>query len=91
MAIHVEVKKLFNGFASVRDYMIDRAVVRGQDITIHYKLQTMKIPLDRLKSKWQMHATKFKSKFGTGEYMLYDFKFTPEGEVTPPDNQPRLL
>lgn len=88
---HVEVTKLYHGFVSVRDYMIDKAVSRGADILIHYKEKTMRVPLDRLKSKWQMHGLKFKSRFGTGEYMLYDFKFEADDAPKEEDNQPTLL
>ncbi len=91
MITHVEVKKLFNGFASVRDYVLDRAVKRGSDLVIHYKDDTMRLSLERLKSKWQIHATKFKSKYGTGEYTLYDFKFQADNKPPQQELQGTLL
>lgn len=77
---HHEVKKLFNGFASLRDYLIKAAVKDRSDIQIHYKNKIMTVPLERLKSKWQMHGKKFESKFNNQSYTLYDFKFVADSE-----------
>ncbi len=90
--MEVEVRKLFNGFASVRDYIIAKAVKERRDLTIHYKGKTMRVPLDRLKSKWQMHSRQFKSKFNDKSYTLYDFRFEADSDKKErEDNQPTLL
>lgn len=90
--MEVEVKKLFNGFASVRDYIIDKAVKDRRDITVVYKGKKMRVPLERLKNKWQMHGRKFESKFNDKKYMLYDFKFEADDDKKErQDNQPSLL
>lgn len=88
----VPVKKLFNGFASVRDYIIARAIKDGRDITIEYQDKTMRVPLAKLKAKWGLHDRIFKSKFNGGSYALYDFKFEADDDRKErQDNQPTLL
>lgn len=90
--MEVEVKKLFNGFASVRDYIIAAAVKERKDLIIQYKGKTMRVPLERLKSKWQLHGRKFKSKFNDSYYTLYDFKFEADSDKKQrEDDQPTLL
>lgn len=90
--MEVEVKKLFNGFASVRDYIIDAAVHDRRDLVIVHKGQKMRVSLDRLKSKWQMHGRQFKSKFNDQTYTLYDFRFeADEDKNQREDDQPTLL
>ena len=76
-----EVKKLFNGFASIRDYLVDKCVKCGEDLTIKYKDEIMIVPLGKLKSpeRFQIHKTKFKSRYNDGkDYELYDFYWKPD-------------
>jgi hypothetical protein len=70
-----KVKKLFNGFASVRDYIIKKCVDKREDLVIEYDGDSMTIPLSTLIRPFQIHKTKFKSKFNKGSYTLYDFKW----------------
>lgn len=74
-----EAKKLFNGFASVRDYIVKEAIAKGEPLVIVYKRSRMTVPHDYLKG-WQMHATVFKSKFNDKSYTLYDFKYMPDDQ-----------
>lgn len=92
MALNVKVEKLFRGFASVRDYVIAAAVKDRQDIIVLYKGKTMRIPLERLKSKWQLHARQFKSRYNDSTYALYDFRFEADDDKKQRiEDQPTLL
>lgn len=73
-------KKLFNGFASVRDTAISRCIHNGQSLVIHYDGERMTIPLEKLidPDKFQIHRKKFKSKYDGARYELYDFVFVPD-------------
>lgn len=67
-------KKLFNGFASVRDYIVKDCIEKRESLVIVYKGDKMTIPFEFL-TEWQLHKKEFKSKYGTGNYTLYDYKF----------------
>lgn len=75
-----ECKKLFNGFASIRDTTIKKCIRENEDLVIVHDGDMMLIPLKQLKDpdKYQIHRTRFKSKFIQGQYYeLYDFVFKP--------------
>lgn len=74
----VTVKKLFRGFASVRDYVVKDCIKNNEDLTIIHDGKEMLVKVSFLKSPMmnQIHKTKFKSKFNAGQtYELYDFRF----------------
>lgn len=88
----VEVKKLYNGFASVRDYIIKEAVKERRDLVINYKQKSMRVPLSRLKSKFQLHKKEFKSKYSDKMYTLYEFRFEADTDKKEREEaQPSLL
>lgn len=75
------VDKNFKGYTSVRDYIVDDAIKRGEGLIIIHKGKFMTIELEELKHAKQFHTTKFESKFKPGqEYCLVDFKFIPDEE-----------
>ena len=75
------VKKLFNGCASIRDYIVVKCMNENMDIVVQYGDKKMTLDQERLKKMFQMHKTKFMSKFGSEEYALYDIKFVEDGVV----------
>lgn len=84
--MEVQVNKIFNGFSSVRDYIVKRCVAMGQDLVIKHKGDIMVVPYNVIKDpKFQIHKTKFISKYDESQsYELYDFKWHP-------NNQSKLL
>ncbi len=78
--IKVEVNRLFNGIASVRDYRLKKAIQTGQDIELHCKDESMVIKNEEIQEKvFQINPTKYRSKFEPyNEYELLDFKWTAD-------------
>lgn len=70
-----EVKKLFMGYVSVRDYIVDHLADHGGNLEIVYEGKIMTVPNKVLQERPQIHKTTFTSKFNGKSYMLYDFKF----------------
>ena len=81
-----KAKKLFNGFASVRDYIIKKAIKSKSNLVIEFDGKEMTIPLSELEEPFQMHKREFISKYNGTKYELYDFKFVPNNK-----NQMELL
>jgi len=75
-----KVKKLFHGCASIRDYIIEKCIKNQEGLTIFFNEKEMLVPLDKLKNCYQIHKTKFQSKFGNSQYELYDFPFKPDSK-----------
>ena len=75
------LKKLWNGLASLRDYEFDLAIERN-GLKFIYGNKVMTITLDELKSKkFQCHSREFDSKYNPRQkYTLYDFKFIDDNE-----------
>ena len=80
-----KVKKLFNGFASIRDHIIDKCLDSECDLIIEFEDKEMTVPLSDLDSPFQLHEREFISKYNGTKYKLYDFKFVPND-----DNQEKL-
>ena len=78
----ITIKRLFNGLASVRDYVIDRCYKEGKDIIFVFNHQKMTILNKELESRsFQLSKKKFISKFNGKPYALIDFKFKPDKEL----------
>lgn len=71
-------KKLFKGYVSVRDYIVNKCLSKGEDLLIEFSGKFMTISLNDLKNNYQIHKTKFQSKFGNKQYELIDFEFIPD-------------
>ena len=75
----VKVKKLFRGHTSVRNYLVQRCINRGEDLVIVVGAVQMTVPLSKVKSAYQIHKKKFSSKYNRGQkYELIDFYFIPD-------------
>ena len=83
MSIKVyRVKKLFNGYASVRDYVVRRCQATGCDLRIQFGDDFMLIPHDELANKKkQLINTLYRSRWGDRQYQLVDFKWSPTKEA----------
>ncbi len=75
----ITVKKLYCGFASIRDYVVKKCIEQGKGICVHYKEWQMTLTVDDLKHKFQIHNQNFRSKWGTKPYQLFDYKFKIDG------------
>lgn len=78
------VKRLYNGLASLRDYQVQKAILKGQDILIKYQNQKMTIPHEEILKRGTRSNVSVKSKFSGDEYSLIDFRFNPDNK--PKDN-----
>ena len=75
--IDVTVKKLWNGWVSLRSNWIKIGIDRG-GLLVKYKKQSMSIPIPALKKLLQSKPSLYiKSKYG-GTYGLHDFLWIPE-------------
>ena len=84
----IPIRRLFNGLASVRDYVIKRCHKEGKDIIFVLGNEKMTIPNKELESRsFQLSEKKFISKFNGKPYALIDFKFKPDKET----NQEKLF
>lgn len=76
----IKVKKLYCGCASIRDYIVKKALEQGKEICVHFKDQKMTLTIEDLKNNFQFHCLSFKSKFGSNPYQLYDYLFKIDEE-----------
>ena len=80
----VEVKKLWNGRVSLRDYIVDDALSKQQGIRVKYKDEMMMLSPGQLEKKFSM--TECTSKYDGKKYKLYDYDWKPADK-----NQRRLV
>jgi len=71
----VEVKKLWNGRVSLRDYIVDDALSKQQGIRVKYKDEMMMLSPGQLEKKFSM--TECVSRYNGKKYKLYDYVWNP--------------
>ena len=71
----VEVKKLWNGRVSLRDYVVDAAIAKPESIMVRYGDDIMILSPMQLEKKFSM--TECVSKYNGKKYKLYDYVWTP--------------
>ena len=78
-----EIKRLFNGMASVRDYVIRDLIAKNETLKIKFADKIMTLTPEELKSRQiQIIPKKFKSKINPDqEYSLIDFRFVSDKKV----------
>ena len=80
--MRIQLKRLFNNIASVRDYIVEDAIKRQVPIELTVLGREGKMtlaPEDLESKKFQIGKTKFKSKYNPHqEYELIDFSWKPE-------------
>ena len=77
----IQVKKLYKGCVSIRDYIIHRCISKEQNLQIRYKNWIMTLNLEQLKNYAQLHKQEFQSKYNHKSYQLYDFLFKPDSLI----------
>lgn len=73
-----KVKKLFRGYASVRDYIVEECIAKKESLLIKFNNEQMIVSLETLERRFRFHSNDFQSQFGNTTYKLYDFKFIPD-------------
>jgi len=73
-----KIKRQYKGLVSVRDYIIDKCIKNNEPLIIEFEGQQMTVSLSSLKSKFQLHNKKFRSKYSEKTYELIDFVFEPD-------------
>jgi hypothetical protein len=71
----VKVKKLYRGYATVRDYVVEKCYSKGEDLEIEYEGRTTIIENKYLPLYQKMTKKIIKSKFDDSTYSLCDFPF----------------
>jgi hypothetical protein len=72
------VKKIWNGFVSVRDYVVEDCVKNNLDLVILLDNQSMTIKCSDLSNPLNIIKREFISKFDGRPYKLYDFRWVPD-------------
>ena len=72
---YYHLEKLFNGYASVRDYLVNTCVNNQEDLLVVYQGKSMTLTPQDLISKRKQFSTKRLTSKWRGSYMLFDFKF----------------
>ena len=76
----VVLRKLFNGFASIRNLTIEYCKKNKLNLVVIYNNKRMTIPYKKLVShEFSLHKKRIRSKFEDKAYYLIDFKFIPDG------------
>lgn len=76
-------KKLWNGKASIRDYLVKKCLKAQEDLVVVYKGKVMTLPPAKLAKYTQWNKRVFQSKFGKGSYALLDFTFIADDSSVP--------
>jgi hypothetical protein len=73
------IKKLYRNLAELRDYEVQTAIDKNENIKIRYEGDVMTLsPEDLQKKVVSTSNTTFKSKVGGKDYKLVAFKWTPD-------------
>lgn len=74
----IKIKRLWHGYASVRDYLIEEAKKENQGIEIVMEEESMEIPYSKIDElKTQKTKDVFYSKHDSRAYKLIDFEWKP--------------
>lgn len=76
-------KKLWNGKASIRDYLVKKCLKAQEDLVVTYKGKKMTLTPAKLAKSTQWNKRVFQSKFGKGTYALLDFTFIADDSSIP--------
>ena len=72
-----KIKRLWHGFASIRDYIIKDSIKKREDLKVIFNGQEMTINWDKL-CEGKDNKEIFKSKHNDLEYYLIDYLWKPE-------------
>ena len=73
----IQVKKLFNGHVSVRDYIVAKCIEKNASLVVEYNTRLMTVPVAVLRlARSKFHGLRFYSQFKyDSTYKLLDFPF----------------
>ena len=80
----VPIKKLYYGYASIRDYLIKEAFQKGWDIRVDYKGTFMTIPHSKLNTG-RTDPKQQKSKYNDKWYHLIDYPWKEDRKQLKPE------
>lgn len=75
--MYFKIKKLWHGYASIRDFLIKNTYEKGQNLTIEYKGEQMTIPNKDLIIKGKVSNFTIQSKHNNEKYHLIDYPWIP--------------
>lgn len=88
--MRVKVNKLWYGCVSVRDYIVKKALEKGEDLEIEHDGQVMTVPNNMLLFGRKNHQTNV-SQFKEQVYDLMDYRWKPDPPKSPPPKQQSTL
>lgn len=74
----VKVQKIYKGYVSIRNYIVEECIVNKEKLVITYNKQKMTIPVEQLTKHMQLSSQIFRSSFDGKSYKLYDYYFIPD-------------
>lgn len=85
---YFECKKLDNRMVIVYDYRLNQCYNAGDDLVLRYKNREMTVPHAELKQRAKkLSNIKYQSHFGGEQYGVYHFKWQPDPERDPSEDQ----
>jgi hypothetical protein len=82
-----KVNRLYQGYASIRDYVVHTCIADQSPLEVHFNALTMTLsPQDLVMKRKQFNKRKFISQY-QGYYSLYDYKFVSDREVKKEEQQ----
>lgn len=74
---HIRVQRLYRGYASVRDYIVDDILATKKNLLLECGGKKMFIPNNLIPEKGKPASIVITSKYNGNSYSLVDFKFNP--------------
>lgn len=75
--MRIDVRKLHQGYAELRDYDVNNLIQKNETVEIYYKGDKMTIPANELKIRAITKSKLQKNKFGK-DYHLIGFEWIPD-------------
>lgn len=76
----IEIKKLWKGCASIRDYIVNECIQNGEELEIKFKKERMTLTPSVL-IKGTTDGNAHQSQFNDKTYILIDFTWIPDKRV----------
>lgn len=72
-----QIKKIYKGLASVRDYEVEKCIKNNESMTIIYDGDAMTLSPEQLKTERVGVSSVLKSQYGN-DYVLFNYRWEPE-------------
>lgn len=76
--MRIDIRKLYQGLAELRDYDVRALIQKGEAAEIYYKGEKMTIPADELPLRTMTKSKLMKSSTGGKDYHLIGFEWIPD-------------